>query len=259
MWARIKRIFRSFFGAFINMAEDPELILQQNIRDMRDKIPEMNTGIAKARGGIIRLENEAIQYKQDIAKLTARVKACLLSGEEGMAGQFAVQLKKQQDALERNQAQHEAASGGYQALLKLKERYMREMKIKTEEAQRVISEARAAKWKGELADVFQSFEVGGVDATHDEMVEKLREKTILADGKIMSAVESVDMKSIDMEEKAQAMEGQELLKQFKLDLGLDKKSEGSAAVPSANTASAEEAKKALDEVRKTIGPERTNG
>ncbi|HYF50120.1 MAG TPA: PspA/IM30 family protein [Planctomycetota bacterium] len=253
MWARLKRIFRSFMGAFISMAEDPEMILEQNIRDMRDKIPEMNTGIAKARGGIIRLENEATAYKQDIAKLTARVKACLLAGDEAMAGQFAVQLKKQQEALERNQQQLEAAKGGYEALLKLKERYMREMKMKTEEAQRAISEARAAKWKSELADVFQTFEVAGVDATHDEMIEKLREKTALADGKIMSAVESVDMKSIEIEEKAQQLEGQELLKQFKLDLGLEKKAEGAPAA----SASDEEAKKALEDVKKTIGPERT--
>jgi len=243
-------------GAFISMAEDPEMILEQNIRDMRDKIPEMNTGIAKARGGIIRLENEATSYKHDIAKLTARVKACLLGGDEGMAGQFAVQLKKQQEALERNQQQLEAARGGYEALLKLKERYMREMKMKTEEAQRAISEARAAKWKGELADVFQSFEVGGVDATHGEMIEKLREKSAMAEGKIMSAVESVDMKSIEIEEKAQQIEGQELLKQFKLDLGLDK----TAAAPApASSASAEEARKALEDVKKTIGPERTKG
>ena len=247
MWARIKRIFRSIAGAFISIGENPELILEQNIRDMRDKVPEMNTGIAKARGGIIRLENEATQYKQDIAKMTARVKACLLAGDEGMAGQFAVQLKKQQEALDRNQGQLDSARTGYEALLKLKERYMREMKMKTEEAQRAITDARAAKWKSELADVFQSFEVGGIDATHQEMVEKLREKSAMAEGKIAAAVESVDMKSIEIEEKAQQLEGAELLKQFKLDLGLDKKSEAGPAAT----------KESTPESPKTIGPERT--
>ena len=249
MWARIKRIFRSFVGAFISMGENPELILEQNIRDMRDKVPEMNTGIAKARGGIIRIENEITQYKQDVARLTARVKACLLSNDDEMAGQFAVQLKRVQEALERDQAQLESANAGYQALLKLKERYMREMKMKTEEAQRAISEARASKWKSELADVFESFEVAGVDATHQEMIEKLRDKTAMADGKIAAAVESVDMKTIEMEEKARQLEGQELLKQFKLDLGLEKKAE---AAPS-TAAPAEPVK----EAPKTIGPERT--
>jgi len=220
MFARIKRIFRSFIGLFINIVEDPELILQQNIRDMQDKVPEMNTGISKARGGIIRLENEAAQYKQEVAKLTARVKACLQGGDETMAGQYAVQLKKTQEALDRNQQQLEAAKHGYDALLKLKERYMREMRLKTEEAQKAITDARSAKWKSELADVFESFEVAGVDQTHEDMMEKLKEKTAMAEGKLAMAAESIDMKGIEMEEKAQAIEGQELLKQFKLDMGM---------------------------------------
>jgi len=56
------------------------------------------------------------------------------------------------------------------------------------------------------------------------------------------------MKTIQMEEKAQQLEGQELLKQFKLDLGLDKKSEAapSTAVPA----------EPVKEAPKTIGPER---
>ncbi|HEY3320295.1 MAG TPA: PspA/IM30 family protein [Planctomycetota bacterium] len=252
MWARIKRIFRSFVGAFISLGEDPKLILEQNMRDMRDKVPEMNTGIAKARGGIIRLENEATQYKQDIARFTARIKACLLSGDEALAADYAMQLKKVQEALERNQGQLESAKAGYDALLKLKERYMREMKLKTEEAMQAIREAESAKWKSELADVFQSFEVGGVDATHQEMVDKLREKTAMADGKIAAAVESVDMKTIEMEEKARVLEGQELLKQFKLDLGLTQKK----AEP-AQTAGEAAVAPPVAEAPKTIGPERT--
>lgn len=240
MWARIKRIFRSFLGAFISIGENPELILQQNIRDMHDKVPEMNTGIAKAKSGIIRLESEQKQYEQEIAHFTARIKACLLGNEEGMAGQFAVQLKQRQEALERNKMQTEQAQKGYDALLKLKEKYMREMKMKTEEAQQAISEARAAKWKSELADVFQQYEVAGVDQTHQEMVEKLKEKSALAEGKIASAVESIDMKSIEMEQKATELEGAELLKQFKLDLGMV--SAAPAAAPE------------VGEAKKQIGP-----
>lgn len=241
MWARIKRIFRSFIGAFISIAENPELIIEQNLRDMRDKIPEMNTGIAKAKGGIIMLENEATKYKEDIARLTAKVKASLMGGEEGLAGQLAVQLKKTQEALERNQNQLSAAKGGYEALLKLKEKFMREVKMKTEEAQRALGDARSAKWKSELADVFEQFEVAGVDATHDEMMDKLKEKSATAEGKLQMAVESIDMKSIEIEQKATELEGQELLKQFKLDLGM-------VSAPAAITSTAP------TEASKSIGP-----
>jgi len=248
MWARMTRVFRSFFGSIIGAVEDPKLILEQNMRDMRDKVPGMNNGIAKARAGIIRLEREIQTHQEAIAKYTARVKACLLGGDEALAGQYAVQLKKEQELLSTAQSQMESAKIGYEALLKLKERYMREMKMKTEEAMRAIREADASKWKGELADVFESFEVAGVDATHDEMLDKLRNKSAEAEGRIAMAVESVDMKQIEMEERAQVLEGSELLKQFKLDLGLEKKPEA---------AKQEAAPEATNESKKTIGPERT--
>lgn len=251
MWERLKRVFRSFIGHFISLAEDPKLILQQNIRDMQDKVPEMNTGIAKARGGIVRLEEEQRTLQADVARLTSRVKASLLAGDEALAGQFAVQLKQRQDALERTNGQLATARQGYDGLLKLKERYMREMKAKTEAAMAAIKEADAAKWKSELADVFQTFEVAGVDQTHNEMIEKLKEKSATAEGKIQSAVESMDMKGMAIEEKAQELEGQELLKQFKIELGLDKKAEGA---PPPATKSEEQA--ALEEFKKTIGPEK---
>lgn len=222
MLARIRRIFRSFLGMFVEMAEDPKLILQQNIRDMKDKVPMMNTGIAKARGGIEHLAQEIEYYKSEINKATSRVKACLLNGNEPLAGQYASQLQKLKEALERSQHQYDAAKGGYEALLKLKERYMHEMQMKTEEAMQAIKEADSAAWKSDLASTFQSFEVADVDSTHQEMIDKLKAKSADAEGKIAAAVESVDMKQFDMEEKAQELEGQELLKQFKMDLGMDK-------------------------------------
>lgn len=253
MFERLKRLFRSIFGSLVSSAEDPKRILQQNMRDMQDKIPEMNTGIAKARGGIVRLEDEISTGKQDIAKLTARVKSALLAGEEGMAGQYAVQLKQKQDSVERTTAQLASAKVGYDGLLKLKERYMREMKVKSEQAVAAIKEADSAKWKNELAGVFQSFEVAGVDATHQEMIEKLKERSAMAEGKIASAVESMDVKSMEIEEKAQQLEGQELLKQFKLDLGLTDKKAETLPTPAEQTVE----QKALDEFKKSMGPEKS--
>jgi phage shock protein A len=220
MWERIKRLFRSIIGAFISAGEDPKLILEQNIRDMQDKVPQLNTGLAKARAGIIKLENEANDYNNEIRHLTAKIKACIASGDEALGGQLAIRLKKIQDALARNQEQLVAAKQGYESLLKLKERYMREMQRKTEEALAAIRASEAAKWKSELADVFESFEVAGVDQTHDEMVGKLRDKAADAEGKLAMAAESVDMKTVEMEEKADALQGKELLQQFKVEMGM---------------------------------------
>ena len=49
MWNRVKRLFRAVFGGLIDKAEDPELVLQQVIRDMRDKVPQMNEEVPPAK------------------------------------------------------------------------------------------------------------------------------------------------------------------------------------------------------------------
>ena len=77
MWQRLSRVFRSFFGFFISVAEDPELILQQNIRDMNDQVPRMNESIAMVKANVTLLEREQAKYQTDMASLTAKVKAAI--------------------------------------------------------------------------------------------------------------------------------------------------------------------------------------
>ena len=50
VWARLKRSLRAMFGGIIEKTEDPELILQQTIRDMRDRVPELNNSVAQVMG-----------------------------------------------------------------------------------------------------------------------------------------------------------------------------------------------------------------
>jgi len=73
MWRRLQRMFRSFFGFFISVAEDPELILEQNIRDMNDQVPHMNESIAMVKANVTLLEKEESKYKNDVNDLTAKV------------------------------------------------------------------------------------------------------------------------------------------------------------------------------------------
>ena len=47
LWTRVKRSMRALFGGIVERTEDPELILQQTIRDMRDRIPDLNNSVAQ--------------------------------------------------------------------------------------------------------------------------------------------------------------------------------------------------------------------
>ncbi len=223
MWQRFMRWIRSIFGGAIEALENPELILKQAIRDMRDKIPKINQNLAKMRGGLNLLEKEYEEYAAQERKLIARVKAALEAGDESLAADYAIRLKQVQSAKTRTFEQMERAKEAYDKAVEFKQDYMREMNKKMQEAQQAMREHQASKWKAEVAEVFETFEIGDVDSTVDEMMQKLREKTAMAEGKLEMAIESVDMREIEMEKRAEKIEAQELLKQFKVEWGLESK------------------------------------
>ena len=66
MFKRLSRVVRSFFGFFISVAENPEIILEQNIRDMNDQVPRMNESIAMVKANVTLLEKEEAKYKNDL-------------------------------------------------------------------------------------------------------------------------------------------------------------------------------------------------
>src|SRR5436305_3521874 len=109
MWQRLSRVVRSFIGFFISVAEDPELILQQNIRDMNDQVPRMNESIAMVKANVTLLEKEEYKYKAETSDLIAKVKASIQGGRDDLAGHFALQLEQRKSALARTQGQLQTA------------------------------------------------------------------------------------------------------------------------------------------------------
>ena len=110
---------------------------------------------------------------------------------------------------------------GIEGLIKEKKAFMREKDKKTNEAMNAIRDARRAKWQSKVADAMESFQVGGIDATHDEMLRKVEEQTAVNEARMAMAMDSVDTQSMKIEEDAEALQAAELVKQFKMEMGLD--------------------------------------
>ena len=220
MWNRFSRAVRSFVGFFVSSIEDPELILEQNVRDLNDQVPKMNESIAMVRANVTLLEKENAKYTQEVAELTAKVKAAIQGGRDDLAGQYATRLQTERSALARNAAQLATGRSAYEKSLNVKKMFMREKDKKTQEAMNAIRDARRAKWQAKVADAMESFEVAGVSATHDEMIRKVEEKTAINEARMQIALESVDHQSLQVEEDAEKLQAQELVKQFKMEMGL---------------------------------------
>jgi phage shock protein A len=196
MWRRLSRMVRSFVGFFISVGENPELILEQNIRDMNDQVPRMNESIAMVKANQTLLEKEEARYKTQVGDLTAKVKASIQGGRDDLAGSFAMQLEQARGALARNQGQLQTARAAFDKALAVKKAFMIEKERKTQEALNAIS------------------------ATHDEMVHKIEEQTAINEARMELALGNVDQQKIKIEEEAQQMQANELVKQFKVEMGL---------------------------------------
>jgi phage shock protein A len=212
---------RSFFGFFVSSIEDPELILEQNIRDLNDQVPKMNESIAMVRANVTLLEKENAKYKQEINQLTARVKAAIQAGRDDMAAQYASKLQMEKQALERNEMQLQTARAAYEKALVVKKAFMKEKDRKTQEAMNAIRDARRAQWQSKVADAMESFQVAGIDATHDEMLRKVQEKAAINEARMEMALDSVDRQSMAIEEDAEKLQAMELVKQMKMEMGMD--------------------------------------
>ncbi len=211
---------RSFVGFFISAGENPELILQQNIRDLNDQVPRMNESIAMVKANVTLLEKEESRYKDQGADLTAKVKAAISANRDDLAGSFAVQLEQVRGALARTQGQLTTARAAFDKAMAVKKAFMMEKERKTQEALNAIRDYRRAQWQKKVADSMESFEVAGISATHDEMVRKIEEQTAVNEARMEMALGNVDQQKIKIEEEAEGLRANELVKQFKVEMGL---------------------------------------
>ena len=220
MWKRFIRAIRSLFGGLVSSIEDPKLILEQNIREMNDQIPKMNENIATIKASVTLLEKELNKYKSEYKNLVAKMKAAIQAGRDDIAQNFALRLESVKSHMLSTQEQHATTKKAYEKALEVKKVFMKEREKKINEAKEALRAHERAKWQSKVADTLESFEVAGIDATHDEMVTRINEETAKNEARMEMALDSVDVESYKIEEEAEKIRAQELVNQFKMEMGM---------------------------------------
>src|SRR5918994_6619577 len=83
MFARLSRLFRAWMGFFISIGEDPEVMLQDAIEEMRITMPKLNSVLIATRATVIRLEEEHKQLLTQDRNLSGSIQAALRDGSAG--------------------------------------------------------------------------------------------------------------------------------------------------------------------------------
>ncbi|MDX1438838.1 MAG: PspA/IM30 family protein [Rubricoccaceae bacterium] len=220
LWKRFTRLVKSIFGGAISAMEDPKLILEQNMRELNDQVPKMNENIATVKANVMLLQKEHRRYDAEHNNLTAKIKAAITAGRDDIAQRYAVQLQGVKEAQIRTKEQLQFAESAYEKSLQVKKAFMREREKKIGEAKEALRAHERAKWQAKIADTLEQFEVAGVDATHDEMITRVNEQTAKNEARMEMALDSIDTDALKIEEDAQEIQAAELVKQFKLEMGM---------------------------------------
>ena len=229
MWKRFSRLIKSMFGGAISAMEDPKLILEQNIRELNDQVPKMNENIATVKANVMLLQKEHRRYTAELTSLTSKIKAAIQADRDDIAQRYAVQLQGVKEAQARTGEQMQFAEQAYEKALQVKKAFMREREKKIGEAKEALRAHERAKWQSKIADTLEQFEVAGVDSTHDEMVRRVNEQTAKNEARMEMALDSVDTEAMRIEEDAQEIQAAELVKQFKLEMGIGQPAAAEAA------------------------------
>jgi len=220
MWQRLKRLLRAIFGGIIERAEDPELILQQVMRDMRDKVPQMNENVAQVMATQKLLEKEVGTLEREITEFDAKIRAAIKQGRDDLATTFISAMQEKQSALDRSRHQLEAASRASAQAIRFRDNYILQLKKRQQEAMQLISEHRRARIQEQLAQTMASFQIGDEAGTFEEMREKVARRAASAEAKMELAATGVESEIAEVEKEALSMQVQDTLLAYKRQMGL---------------------------------------
>jgi phage shock protein A len=229
LWARITRVFRASTGAALDKIENPELVLQQTIRDMRDRVPELNNSVAQVMATERLLIKNHENLEKQVVDLDSKIKASVKMGRDDIATAYIGQLQQAQLDKERTGAQLEHASLASKQALKARDNYVLNMKKRTAEAMQLISASKQAKLQEQLAQTMETFNIGDDASTFNEMREKIDRRVAAAEAKLQLGSSSVDNQMADIEREAMDIQLQDKLLEYKQQMGLLGAGSGPAA------------------------------
>ena len=231
MWARLKRLFRSVFGGLIEKAEDPELILQQTIRDMREKVPQMQNNVVQVMATEKLLQKEVVTLEREIKDYDAKVKAAITTNRDDIARTYITALQEKQTALERARQQLETSQAASEQAKKFLDNYILQVKKRTGEAQQLVNEARAAKMQEQLSQTMASFQIGDEAGTFQEMRDRIQRRSAAAEARMDLSTGGVESQIQDIERESLNIQVEDTLVAYKRQMGLMPEAPASAPAP----------------------------
>jgi phage shock protein A len=223
MFARLSRLLRAWMGFFISAAEDPEVMLQDAIEEMRMTMPKLNSVLVATRATVIRLEDERNSLQRLERSLVGSIQAALRDGSaaaRSVAEEDALQLQQLRDELTATQEQLSAATTAHESAKLSVDALKAKLKQKIETSQRALKERQKAVVMKQAADAIVELQSYGVASTADKFLEQIKQEVAESKAAVEVATGNIDTASIERERTARRLKAAGILQQFEVEMGI---------------------------------------
>ncbi len=223
MFERIARVFKSWIGYFISFAEDPEVMLQQSIEEMRNTLPRLNQVLVTTRATAIRLEQDRGDLERKEKTLTASIQAALKDGSaetRRIAEENAVNLQQVRQDLDATRDQLAAANLAFENAQISVEDIKSKLRDRIEQSRRAIQESKKAAVLKGAASALAELDTYGTAATTDKYLDQIKQRAAEAKAAVEGATGGMNVERIKSEHRARQLQAQSILAEFETEMGL---------------------------------------
>ncbi|MBV6520082.1 MAG: hypothetical protein MNPFHGCM_00187 [Gemmatimonadaceae bacterium] len=236
---------RAFFNKLANLLweSDPHAILQLEVDQATQQIQVARQGLEQYRGLVERVSMQVAAGKQNAQRLESQIKAHLQAGNRDVAGQLAIQLQQVKSDLAQNEQQLAMHTDAYSNNLLKLQQGQKDIAALRQKAQKLKADLEMAKAEAEIARVAEAISESAIPnfSTRIGQATELMQDQIAkhrGEARVAADMSSRGVEEIRAQQAAEAALGEDLLKQFEVELGL------------VNAESAPQAK-----AQKTLGPQ----
>ena len=250
MFQRLARVLKSWIGYFISFAEDPEVMLQESIEEMRNTLPRLNQVLVTTRATVIRLEDEREELARKEKQLTASIQAALKEGSADarrIAEQDALALQQVRQDLAATTEQLASSSHAFENAKVSVEDIKEKLRAKIEQARKAIAESKKAEVMRSAANALAELDTYGTAATTDKYLEEIKQKVAESKAAVEVATGGLDVERIQLERKARQIQASSILSEFEVEMGLKKPDAVKEAAPFPTESSAQPAAQKVPE------------
>jgi phage shock protein A len=219
LWNALRAQINKIANYFWTM--DPIAQMQLEYDSAVDELKEGRKGLEQYRALVERVSRQVKNEQDRVAKLEAKVKAYLQSGDRETAASFALELQKTKTELAENEGQLEMHETAYQNNVTKIKHASKKLADVRQKIQKYDAELKMSRAEAEMAKLAQSFEF---DVTTDfgQIEQVIQDKIGLnrAKARVAADLSTEGLATIEAEQAMEKALGDQALRQFEIEMGL---------------------------------------